>query len=325
MGKELMCHLYGRNLEKIIENSKGRICEFHNLENGKYIVSKYEIFKGVTVFYNDIHTSVIKKKLSKNLNQSYEINHCREGRFECMLSDGTITYMESGDFAINESSNSSEESFFPISHYHGVTFYINPKEFDSEIYFLEEMLGIKFEVVLRKLCNKDKVFVQRATQHIEHIFYEVYKVPDEILIEYLRIKFQELFLYISSLDTSNKVSDRKYFIKTNVDIVKKIDEFIKNNYEKNITYDKLSEIFKINSTTMKSCYKSVFGQTIKEAITSKRLEVAADFLNNTSISITEIAIRVGFTDHANFSNTFKNKFNLTPSEYRKISKTAHLV
>ena len=112
MGKELMCHLYGRNLEKIIENSKGRICEFHNLENGKYIVSKYEIFKGVTVFYNDIHTSVIKKKLSKNLNQSYEINHCREGRFECVLSDGTITYMESGDFAINASSNSSEEFFF---------------------------------------------------------------------------------------------------------------------------------------------------------------------------------------------------------------------
>lgn len=325
MGKELMCHLYGRNLEKIIENSKGRICEFHNLENGKYIVSKYEIFKGVTVFYNDIHTSVIKKKLSKNLNQSYEINHCREGRFECVLSDGTITYMESGDFAINASSNSSKESFFPISHYQGVTFYINPNEFDSEIYFLEEMLGIKFEVVLRKLCNKDKVFVQRATRHIEHIFYEVYKVPDEILIEYLRVKFQELFLYISSLDTSNKISDRKYFIKTNVDIVKKIDEFIKNNYEKNITYDKLSEIFKINSTTMKSCYKSVFGQTIKEAITSKRLEVAADFLNNTSISITEIAIRVGFTDHAKFSNTFKNKFNLTPSEYRKISKTAHLV
>lgn len=325
MGKELMCHLYGRNLEKIIENSKGRICEFHNLENGKYIVSKYEIFKGVTVFYNDIHTSVIKKKLSKNLNQSYEINHCREGRFECVLSDGTITYMESRDFAINASSNSSEESFFPISHYHGVTFYINPKEFDSEIYFLEEMLGIKFEVVLRKLCNKDKVFVQRATRNIEHIFYEVYKVPDEILIEYLRVKFQELFLYISSLDTNNKISDRKYFIKTNVDIVKKVDEFIKNNYEKNITYDKLSEIFKINSTTMKSCYKSVFGQTIKEAITSKRLEVAADFLNNTSISITEIAIRVGFTDHAKFSNTFKNKFNLTPSEYRKISKTAHLV
>ena len=325
MGKELMCHLYGRNLEKIIENSKGRICEFHNLENGKYIVSKYEIFKGVTVFYNDIHTSVIKKKLSKNLNQSYEINHCREGRFECVLSDGTITYMESGDFAINASSNSSEESFFPISHYHGVTFYINPNEFDSEIYFLEEMLGIKFKVVLRKLCNKDKVFVQRATRHIEHIFYEVYKVPDEILIEYLRVKFQELFLYISSLDTSNKISDRKYFIKTNVDIVKKIDEFIKNNYEKNITYDKLSEIFKINSTTMKSCYKSVFGQTIKEVITSKRLEVVADFLNNTSISITEIAIRVGFTDHAKFSNTFKNKFNLTPSEYRKISKTAHLV
>ena len=112
---DYMNHLYGRNKKKIIENEQVRICEFFDLQHGKYVITEYEIFKGVRVFYNDIHTSKITSNISEtSLNKrQYEINHCREGRFECVLRDGTITYMEAGDFAINLVSNSSCESFFP--------------------------------------------------------------------------------------------------------------------------------------------------------------------------------------------------------------------
>ena len=325
MGKELMCHLYGRNLEKIKENSKGRICEFHNLENGKYIVSKYEIFKGVTVFYNDIHTSVIKKKISKNLNQSYEINHCREGRFECVLSDGTITYMESGDFAINLISNSSKESFFPISHYHGVTFCITPSEFDDELHLLEKMFGIKYEEVLNNLCRDNKLFIQRATSEIDHIFFEMYKVPDHILVAYLKVKFQELFLYLTTVQNNASYSDRQYFAKNNIEIAKRINAYVLKNYNRTLPYEKLSEKFHIKITTMKNCYNSVFGETVNDTIIKKRLEVGANLLKESSLSITEIALQVGYTDHSKFSNAFKKKYKITPSEYRKISEIANSV
>ena len=325
MGKELMCHLYGRNLEKIIENSKGRICEFHNLENGIYIVSKYEIFKGVTVFYNDIHTSVIKKKISKNLNQSYEINHCREGRFECVLSDGTITYMESGDFAINLISNSSKESFFPISHYHGVTFCITPSEFDDELHLLEKMFGIKYEEVLANLCHDNKLFIQRATSEIDHIFFEMYKVPDHILVAYLKVKFQELFLYLTTVQNNASYSDRQYFAKNNIEIAKRINAYVLKNYNRTLPYEKLSEKFHIKITTMKNCYNSVFGETVNNTIIKKRLEVGANLLKESSLSITEIALQVGYTDHSKFSNAFKKKYKITPSEYRKISEIANSV
>ena len=189
---DYMSHLYGRNKKKIIENSRSRIYESCDLENGKYVITEYEIFKGVKVFYNDIHTSKITSSIPKDsLNERrYEINHCREGRFECVLRDGTVTYIEAGDFAINLISNSSKESFFPISHYHGVTFCITPSEFDEELHLLEKMFEIDYEVVLNELCYGNKLFIQRATSEIEHIFFEIYKVPDDIMIGYLKVKFQ---------------------------------------------------------------------------------------------------------------------------------------
>lgn len=324
---DYMNHLYGRNKKKIIENSRSRICECCDLQNGKYVITEYEIFKGVKVFYNDIHTSKMTSSIPKDsLNERrYEINHCREGRFECVLRDGTVTYMEAGDFAINLISNSSKESFFPISHYHGVTFCITPSEFDEELHLLEKMFEIDYEVVLNELCYENKLFIQRATSEIEHIFFEMYKVPDDIVIGYLKVKFQELFLYLTAVKNNMSYSDRQYFAKNNIEIAKKINEYVLQNFTETITYEKLSETFHIKITTMKNCYKSIYGETINDTIIKKRLEEAALLLKNSALSITGIAIQVGYTDHSKFSNAFKKKYNLTPSEYKKISKTAHLV
>ena len=324
---DYMNHLYGRNKKKIIENSRSRIYECCDLENGKYVITEYEIYKGVKVFYNDIHTSKITSSIPKNfLNERrYEINHCREGRFECVLRDGTVTYMEAGDFAINLISNSSKESFFPISHYHGVTFCITPSEFDEELHLLEKMFEIDYEVVLNELCYENKLFIQRATSEIEHIFFEMYKVPDDIVIGYLKVKFQELFLYLTAVKNNMSYSDRQYFAKNNIEIAKKINEYVLQNFTETITYEKLSETFNIKITTMKNCYKSIYGETINDTIIKKRLEEAALLLKNSALSITGIAIQVGYTDHSKFSNAFKKRYNLTPSEYKKISKTAHLV
>ncbi|VJF94484.1 AraC family transcriptional regulator [Streptococcus pneumoniae] len=324
---DYMNHLYGRNKKKIIENEQVRICEFFDLQHGKYVITEYEIFKGVRVFYNDIHTSKITSNISEtSLNKrQYEINHCREGRFECVLRDGTITYMEAGDFAINLVSNSSCESFFPISHYHGVTFYITPSEFDEELYLLQKMFGINYEEILNRLCCNDKLFIQRATSEIEHIFFEIYKVPDDIMLGYLKVKFQELFLYLTTVKNKLPYRDRQYFVKSNIEISKKINEYVLQNFNKTITYEKLSEKFCIKTTTMKNCYKSIYGETINDTIIKKRLEVAASLLKNSSLSITGIALQVGYTDHSKFSNAFKKKYNLTPSEYKKISETAYSV
>ena len=41
---DYMSHLYGRNKKKIIENSRSRIYECCDLENGKYVITEQAVF-----------------------------------------------------------------------------------------------------------------------------------------------------------------------------------------------------------------------------------------------------------------------------------------
>ncbi|MEG0249358.1 MAG: AraC family transcriptional regulator [Peptostreptococcus sp.] len=317
-------HLYGRSDKKIKEIADGTIYEYKKNDKEKYVVTEYELFKGVKVFYNDIHIGEITNRVSNdNLSgKRYEINHCREGRFECVLKDGTITYMEAGDFAINLISNRAIESVFPISHYHGLTFYIIPSEFDEELLFLEKMFGLKYNDILESLCSENTLFIKRATPEIQHIFFEMYRVPNDIIISYLKVKFQELFLYLTTVDKNIAYDERAYFTKSNVDVMKKIHEYILDKYYETNTYEELSLLFNVGTTTMKNCYKSIYGESISDSIRKKRLETAANLLKNAKISVTDIAIKIGYADHSKFSKAFKKMYNITPSEYRKISNGA---
>ena len=48
-----------------------------------------------------------------------------------------------------------------------------------------------------------------------------------------------------------------------------------------------------------------------------KLEIAADRLINTTDTVYEIAINVGYSNISYFSKIFKAKYNLKPSQYRK--------
>lgn len=65
-------------------------------------------------------------------------------------------------------------------------------------------------------------------------------------------------------------------------------------------------------------FKSVMGENLNQFIRRVRIEKAAFMLeNNPSYSITEIAIKNGFSSSQSLSRDFKSFFTVTPSEYRK--------
>jgi transcriptional regulator GlxA family with amidase domain len=47
-----------------------------------------------------------------------------------------------------------------------------------------------------------------------------------------------------------------------------------------------------------------------------RVTIAAWFLKNTALSVSEIYPRVGFDDHSIFCRTFKYHFGVAPEKYR---------
>ena len=63
--------------------------------------------------------------------------------------------------------------------------------------------------------------------------------------------------------------------------------------------------------------KSLTGMGIMEYVTRKRMMEASELLKNSRLSISEIAVRTGYTDNQYFSRAFRQYSGTAPSFYRK--------
>jgi AraC-like DNA-binding protein len=63
-------------------------------------------------------------------------------------------------------------------------------------------------------------------------------------------------------------------------------------------------------------WKRVFGQTPTHWINERRLQVAAQLLLQTSLSVKEIAARCGFDNIHYFYRVFSHRFGIAPKTYR---------
>jgi AraC family transcriptional regulator len=65
-------------------------------------------------------------------------------------------------------------------------------------------------------------------------------------------------------------------------------------------------------------FKAVVGETVAEFIRRLRIEMAANrLLSNQLEDITTIAMECGFSSSQNFAKAFRQRFNATPSQFRK--------
>ena len=65
--------------------------------------------------------------------------------------------------------------------------------------------------------------------------------------------------------------------------------------------------------------KTKTGKSISTWITDKTISEAKSLLKNSSLSISQIAFQLGFSESTNFSNYFKKNTNVSPVLYRKQS------
>ena len=63
-------------------------------------------------------------------------------------------------------------------------------------------------------------------------------------------------------------------------------------------------------------FKKYVGKTIIEYITDLRISYAATLLASTDLSVITIASKVGYDNQSFFAQKFKNKYNVSPMEYR---------
>lgn len=308
--------LVGDDLVQVEEGDGCSVCRLRN-ESGEGEITVYEVFPGVILSYNDFHMSYYDSTF-KPERDIFCIDHCREGRLEYAAAQDAYSYVEAGDLKLDRRLTHTGHFEMPLSHYHGATV-----SFDMDAACKSLPLEIKdFPVNLaqirQKFCSGIFPCVIHNACSIEHIFGELYAVPEKIRRSYFKIKILELLLYLEALELPENPVERPYFYKAQVEKVKAVRQFLVSHVDENYTQEELSHRFDIPLTTLKNCFKSVYGQTIGNYLTEYRMNRAAVLLKTRpGMSVTEISGCVGYDSPSKFARMFCKVMGTTPTEYRK--------
>lgn len=99
---------------------------------------------------------------------------------------------------------------------------------------------------------------------------------------------------------------------------KDIVEFINTHYQDSgLSSEMIEKEFGLSRTSVYTLMKSITDKSLNEYITMIRVRQAGRMLENSSLTLKEIAQACGYTDPFYFSRVFKKQMGLSPSEYKK--------
>ncbi len=113
------------------------------------------------------------------------------------------------------------------------------------------------------------------------------------------------------------INEKSEYLENQVETIKKVHDFLIRNMSRRITIEDLAKQFAMNTTTLKTVFKDVYGTSLAAHIKIHRMEEAARLLQTTDLSINEVSQRVGYESQSKFSAGFKEHYGVSPIDYRK--------
>lgn len=295
-------------------------CSVYQMKNdtGDGTATFYEIYPGIGLMYNDFCMAGCPPRRFENSTHTISIHHCREGRIEWEVSNGSYLYLASGDIMLDSSATENKHCSFPVSHYQGITITISIPDAIAGINELFSSFSIDLESLEQLFALKTRPFIMHGDSVPDRVISELYQVPDSIRLEYLRVKVLELLVTLKTVNPSILGRERPYFYKAQVEKVKAVMAYMTGNPERHSSMEELASKYEISVSTLKKCFKGVYGTAIYTYMRNYRMDLAASLLMQTDELITVIAGKVGYANTGKFSEAFKNRKGKTPSEYRKV-------
>ncbi len=195
-----------------------------------------------------------------------------------------------------------------------------------------ELLVKKFQNGWEKKIKKFKTGKEQSFNiRLEYHFDELLKIRLNTVVSRFTGVLQEKYIITSYLiDTSKDILselpddpeiktfskwDQKLFHEIHIYIMHHLDEPPK-------TLDDLATLFNTNEYKIKTGFKEVFGCTPTQYYNKQRIRQCKILIENTSLSLSEISNKMGFSSYPHFSKSFKKETHVTPRFYKKITRNS---
>jgi AraC family transcriptional regulator len=131
------------------------------------------------------------------------------------------------------------------------------------------------------------------------------------------LAIEGLVLEIFAEETRARISARE---KNTPHWLEKTREFLHDNFAESLVLEDVVKVAGVHPVHLARVYRKKYGCTIGEYVRRLRAEYALRQISQTRLPLSQIAHHAGFADQSHLNKIFKNIYNLTPSEYRRISR-----
>lgn len=233
---------------------------------------------------------------------------------------------------------------------------------DGELLFADELLNFssgdeKIQELHERILNRLKLGDAAGVQFLAELYvgelYEQNFPLDktkgnvfEVLIEAKKIAksadsswknaaFENIFSDLSKIDSKtelliffkNRLSESAAFICNSKEekenpLIKKVFGYIQEHIAENFSLDDAASFAGVSSFYLSKLFKEETGETFINYVTDRRLEKGRIMLCETELSIKEISAEIGYNDQNYFSRIFKNKFGISPTDFRNTNRNS---
>ena len=263
-------------------------------------------------FYNIfIYSNVNSLNLSYtgHWHRSIEFSYCLSGKIVFNV-NGIIKELKEGNFIFI---NSSEK--------HSINYIDNSKPFKmmtiylSYDFLIQEFFDInRYNIFLLENKSNEYKFIKKKLKEIYNTFINkntdvFYKIKIKYLIFNILYKILNKCLYKKLY---NEIDLKNY--NNNWNYIKIVIEYVRNNYNKDISILEISKIIGLNPNYFCRYFKEKTNYTFHQFLNMVRLNYAIDNLKNSNSTVLESSYIGGFPNVKSFITVCKKVYGYTPKQ-----------
>ena len=275
------------------------------------------VFPGIMLIYLSVHGKAAHLSEASPFSKDvFEIFHCREGRMELNIG-GEYCYVSPGDLLIARAEKISSEVYLPLHHCHGLIVRVDVRKTPHCLSCILQDVNVQPQLIAERFCGRRAYFIARSNPSFEHIFSEIYAIPDAIKEGFAKIKVLELMLFLSVFDVQETERSRRGLPPSQVHLAKSVAAYQLEHMGERYTLDRVAKVFGVSCTCIKNSFKAVYGVSFYAFIKARKMESAAYMLEHTDKPIAEIAGDHGYDNSSKFASAFRSVKGMSPGAYRQ--------
>lgn len=286
----------------------------------------YNLIPGISVIVNHANLKDRYRESDDMLEYAHPedtlvINYIRKGRCQLEVNPDKYMFVKNDDvyIYIKESFPNSFSYIGEVTIYHIL---INRRQFGK---LLTEYTQEYIDVInyFFEECENEQSIVFKVPDKIIEIIEELENMDNKKKITSLllfQLKTLESITFLYELEIEDEKINKRTYSDASIRVVRNIKNSLSRNIASYVSLETLSLSYGINLTTLKNCFKDMYGKPLYTWYKEYKFYRARELIKNTDYPIAKIANMVGYKSSSKFAKAFKKEMGVLPSSYRKNKK-----